>query len=171
MPQDAAGQVTALQLLTQAARQAGCRAIIQSPAAQDCGFVSSERILYLSTAPHHAIFPHCSAVVHHGGAGTTQAATLAGKPSIVVANISEQEHWARELARLGIGAKPLRRRSATAGALAKRIRGVLAAPGMAARAGAIAAAMKKESGVAEAVRLIEEQFGPAQSRSGGRRAA
>jgi UDP:flavonoid glycosyltransferase YjiC (YdhE family) len=80
MPKDLAGQTRALQSLTQAARRAGCRAIIQSHAAGDCGFVSTRDILYIATAPHQAIFPRCRAVVHHGGAGTTQSATLAGKP-------------------------------------------------------------------------------------------
>jgi UDP:flavonoid glycosyltransferase YjiC (YdhE family) len=165
MPKDAAGQAEALALLTQAARLAGCRAIIQGHAAQPCGFTSDDRILYVSAAPHAAIFPHCSAVVHHGGAGTTQSATLAGKPSIVVANISEQEHWAGELRRLGIGAKLLKRRSVTAASLARQIKAVLAAPEMAAKAREIGGAMKNEDGVSEAVRLIMEQFGSAKSGS------
>jgi UDP:flavonoid glycosyltransferase YjiC (YdhE family) len=86
-----------LRLLTGAARLAGCRAIIQSPSAEACGFASGDDILYVATAPHHVIFPHCRAVVYHGGAGTTQSVMRAGKPSVVVANISEQEHWGREL--------------------------------------------------------------------------
>jgi UDP:flavonoid glycosyltransferase YjiC (YdhE family) len=160
MPADTIGQTKALHLLTQAARRAGCRAIIQSPSAKDCGFTSDDQFLYVSTAPHQAIFPHCRAVVHHGGAGTTQSATLAGKPSIVVANIGEQEHWGNELRRLGIGGKPARRRSVTAAALARRIKRVLASPDMAVKAKAIASAMKKENGVSEAVKLIMDRFGP-----------
>jgi UDP:flavonoid glycosyltransferase YjiC (YdhE family) len=154
MPCDLAGQTSALRLLTDAARRAGCRAIIQAPSAAACGFHSGDDILYVATAPHHAIFPHCRAVVHHGGAGTTQSAMRAGKPSIVVANISEQEHWGRELRRLGIGGRPARRRSVTAPALARRIREVLASPAMAARASDIASAMTTERGVDAAVRFI-----------------
>jgi UDP:flavonoid glycosyltransferase YjiC (YdhE family) len=175
MPRDPEGQANVLQLLTQAVRKAGCRAIIQSHSAQECGFASDEQILYVPAAPHHAIFPHCRAVVHHGGAGTTQAAALAGKPSVVVANIGEQEHWGGELRRLDIAARPLRRRSVTAATLARRIQEVLASPDMDARAGEIAAAMKTENGVAEAVRLVMEQFGhghasPAPANGGGRAA-
>jgi sterol 3beta-glucosyltransferase len=158
MPQDIAGQTRALHLLTQAARLAGCRAIIQSHSASECGFTSDQQILYIPAAPHHAIFPRCRAVVHHGGAGTTQAATLAGKPSIVVANISEQEHWAGELRRLGIAGKLARRRSITAAALAGRIGQVLAAPDMTVKAGTIARAMKSEHGIDKAVELIVERF-------------
>ena len=101
MPKDVDGQTRALRLMTDGARRAGCRAIIQGPSVEACGFISDERILYVAAAPHHAVFPHCRAVVHHGGAGTTQSATLAGKPSIVVANLAEQQHWGNELRRLG----------------------------------------------------------------------
>lgn len=161
MPRGHAEQAGVLRLLSRAAREAGCRAIIQGDAARDCGFVSDDQLLYLSTAPHQAIFPHCRAVVHHGGAGTTQSATLAGKPSVVIAHIGEQEHWGKELRRRGIAGKTLLRRRVTAAALARRIRQVLAAPEMAQKAQAIAVVMRQEQGVAEAVRIITARFGPA----------
>ena len=31
------------------------------------------RIVRIGAAPHDVIFPRCALVVHHGGAGTTQA--------------------------------------------------------------------------------------------------
>lgn len=116
MPRDPTGQAKAVRLLTDAARAAGCRAIMQAPSAAACGFLSDDTILYVAAAPHHAIFPHCRAVVHHGGAGTTQSVMRTGKPSVVVANISEQEHWARELRRLGMAGTPAKRRNVTAAA-------------------------------------------------------
>jgi UDP:flavonoid glycosyltransferase YjiC (YdhE family) len=158
MPKDVANQRETLQLLTEAVRQAECRAIIQSPGWQECGFSSCDQILYTTAAPHHLVFPHCQAVVHHGGAGTTQSATLAGKPSVVVAHISEQEHWGSELRRLGIAGEPIKRRSLTAKRLAQRLRFLQARPDMQARAQAIAAAMRPENGVAQAVRLINQTF-------------
>lgn len=165
MPKDGAGQRAALSLLTQAATLAGCRAIIQSRSARECGFSSNKRILYIAAAPHQAIFPRCAAVVHHGGAGTTQSVTLARKPSIVVAHISEQEHWGRELRRLGIGARPLKRRGLNAAVLAREIARVMASPEMAERAATIGGAMRKENGVAAAVTAIARKFAPgAQSR-------
>ncbi|MFZ6770094.1 glycosyltransferase [Undibacterium sp. Di26W] len=158
MPADVAEQGKTLRLFTQAATLAGCRAIIQSPGGQDCGFESSDQVLYVSAAPHHAIFPLCQLIVHHGGAGTTQSATLAGKPSVVVAHISEQEHWGNELHRLGIAGKPLQRRKLTAQTLATQIKAVVNAPQMTVKAKSIAEAMKQENGVAEAVRLISRTF-------------
>lgn len=159
MPKAMAAQTQTLQLLTQAAKLANCRAIIQSPTWQACGFTSSDQVLYIAAAPHHAIFPHCQAVLHHGGAGTTQSATLSGRPSIIVPHISEQEHWARELRRLGIAGKAIKRRSLTAAALAREIKRVLSTPAMASKAEAVAKAMRQEDGVKRAVALIEERFG------------
>lgn len=158
MPKDTVLQADALRVCTEAARLAGCRAIIQCASAQACGFTSDERILYIGAAPHHLVFPRCRAVVHHGGAGTTQSVTLAGKPSVVVAHISEQEHWGQELQRLGMAGKPLHVRSVTARRLAARIAEVLGAPEMETQARAAARAMAADNGVAAAVRCIEERF-------------
>jgi sterol 3beta-glucosyltransferase len=163
MPRDFVGQTKALRLLTEAARQAGYRAIIQAPSAAACGFQGDGNILYVAAAPHHVVFPRCRAIVHHGGAGTTQSAMRAGTPSVVVANISEQEHWGKELRRLGIGGKPAKRRNVTAAALATRIRDVLAAPAMTVRAAQIADAMAAERGVDAAVALVMRTFAPRQA--------
>lgn len=158
MPKDIQGQAETLRLLTQAAELAGCRAIIQSSSPQACGFRSSDQLLYISSTPHHAVFPHCRAILHHGGAGTTQSATLAGTPSIVVSHISEQEHWGRELQRMGIGGRLHKRRNVTAKDLARQIELLQRTPEMKARAEAIAGAMRQEDGVATAVALIEKAF-------------
>ncbi len=159
MPKDLKGQALALRLLTDAARTANCRAIIQCSDWQACGFSSDGRILYVAAAPHHQIFPHCLAIVHHGGAGTTQSATLAGKPSIVVANLSEQEHWGRELERIGVAGKPAKRRNVTAASLAAQIRQLRSTPAMVERARRVGEAMRQEDGVAQAVRQIEIRSG------------
>lgn len=73
MPADAAGQARALQLLTRAARLAGCRAIIQSPSAQACGFMADRDVLYVAKAPHDAIFPHCGVLDAPGMAARARA--------------------------------------------------------------------------------------------------
>ena len=52
---------------------------------------------------HQALFPRVAAVVHHGGAGTTTIAALAGAPQVIVPQIVDQPHWARRVVELGIG--------------------------------------------------------------------
>jgi UDP:flavonoid glycosyltransferase YjiC (YdhE family) len=87
----------------------------------------------------------------------------AGTPSVVVANISEQEHWGKELRRLGIGGRPVKRRNVTAAALARRIRDVLATPALTVRAAQVADAMAAEHGVDTAVDLVMRTFAPRQA--------
>lgn len=147
-----------LRLLSDAVLLAGCRAIIQAPSWRECGFDCSNQIMYVAATPHHAVFPLCRAIVHHGGAGTTQSATLAGKPSIIVAHISEQEHWGQELRRIGIAGATIKRRQLTPKVLAEQINHVLNTPGLQVNASRIGEAMRQENGVARAVQLINQKF-------------
>lgn len=146
-------------LLVDAARLAGTRAIIQScwDAVED--IEPNEDIFRVSAAPYKTIFPQCSSVVHHGSAGTTNSATLAGCPSVVVAHLGDQHFWGSELRRLGIALKPLHRLSVTADKLAQNIRKVLDSHSMAVRAKKLADDLKNENGVGLAVKLIEQYLG------------
>jgi sterol 3beta-glucosyltransferase len=151
---DIASQTETIKLLTSAAKLAGCRTIIQASLWQECGFSCSEQIMYVAATPHHLVFPQCQAVLHHGGAGTTHAATLAGKPSIVVAHIDEQEFWGSELQSKGVAARVLRRRTATSKKIAQQIVLVLDTPKMHLEAEKMGRCMRSENGVAMAVTFI-----------------
>jgi vancomycin aglycone glucosyltransferase len=50
-----------------------------------------------------ALFPRVAAVVHHGGAGTTTTATVAGVPQLLIPQGADQVYWARRVTELGIG--------------------------------------------------------------------
>jgi len=147
------------ELLIEAARAAGCRAIIQArwDGIPDSG--SDPNIHRLEAAPHHRIFPHCSLVVHHGGAGTSHSASRAGCPSLVVEHLGDQIFWGTQLKRMGLTSRVLHERSVTPKTLAAEIRTILATPAMKERARRIGEAMKNEDGVARAVELIEERMG------------
>jgi sterol 3beta-glucosyltransferase/vancomycin aglycone glucosyltransferase len=147
-----------LALLVSAVRAASVRAIVQTPSWAPLGFDSDNQLHFISAAPHASVFPHCSAVLHHGGAGTSQAALRAGVPSVVVAHTAEQELWGRELQRLGVAGAPIARRNATAPGLASAIRQVVQSDPMRQTAKSLGARMADEDGVATAVRLIEESF-------------
>nr|WP_275297572.1 nucleotide disphospho-sugar-binding domain-containing protein [Maricaulis parjimensis] len=54
-------------------------------------------------APHDRLFPHCSAVIHHGGAGTLDTAARAGVPQIILPQVLDQFWNARQLADTGAG--------------------------------------------------------------------
>jgi len=145
-------------LLTQAAETASARAVIQAPRWRELGLRSSATVHYLDSAPHARVFPQCSLVVHHGGAGTSHAALCAGRPSVVVAHSAEQELWGCELQRLGVALSPIRRRSATADRIATAMRRIAQSDDLTAKAGRLAAQMAGEDGVASAVKLIGDRF-------------
>ncbi len=158
MPSDIANQRQVVALLSEAAKKANCRAIIQAPLWRECGFQSSQEVYYVSAAPHGQVFPRCQAIVHHGGAGTTQTSSLAGKPSIVVAHIAEQEFWGSELKRVGIAPEVLLRRKVGLKQLATSINRVISSDKMKERAKEIGQKMSKEDGVGQAVNLINQKF-------------
>lgn len=49
--------------------------------------------------PYDWLFPRAACVVHHGGCGTVAAVLRAGKPSILLPQITSQEHFAKILTR------------------------------------------------------------------------
>lgn len=153
------GESEAIALMAGAAQAAKVRAIIQAPGWERLGFRCSEQIHFVGAVPHAAVFPRCSAVVHHGGAGTSQAALRAGVPSVVIPHTAEQELWAGELRRIGVACKPVPRRRATPARLASALRDVTGSATLAANARAKAASLADENGVAEAVRLIVGRYG------------
>jgi UDP:flavonoid glycosyltransferase YjiC (YdhE family) len=136
-----------------------CRAILQLPWDNTSVFDTDNRFFKVMRTPYKKVFPRCAAVVHHGGAGTTQSALLAGRPSIIVAHVSDQFFWGAELARLGVGGKTLKRRGLKPRQLAAAVAQVLENPNIAYRATALGRRMAEENGVATAIDLIERQLG------------
>lgn len=59
-----------------------------------------------SKMKNHSVFL-VSAVCHHGGAGTTAAGLLAGKPTITVPFFGDQFFWAHVVENSGVGPPPL----------------------------------------------------------------
>jgi len=107
---------------------------------------------------HRAVFPLCSAVVHHGGVGITQSSLLAGRSSVVVEHAYDQTFWAQQLRAVGVAENVLHRRSVTPRKLADAINEILSSQIYNENARKISAMMKKEHGVHTAVRLMEEKF-------------
>ena len=150
-------------IFVEAARLAGCRAIVQAPWNEIHGVSESPDVFRVTGVPHGLVFPRCAAVVHHGGAGTCQSATLAGCPSVVVVYGFDQGYWSGCLQAAGVALGPLRRQTLRANDLAARIRRTLASLEMKARAEALGQAMREEDGVGRAVALIEKAWASRQS--------
>jgi len=60
-------------------------------------------VLWQDEAPLHALLPHASALVHHGGIGTTAEALRAGVPQLIVPLAHDQFDNAARIEALGVG--------------------------------------------------------------------
>ena len=139
-------------------RRLGCRAVFQFPC-DDLGAVPVDGPVFkVKMSPYRRVFPRCALVVHHGGAGTTQSTLLSGRPSVVVAHMSDQFFWGSELERLGVAGPTVPRKRFSPRRLADSIRQVIAHAEMAVRASALGSLMEREDGVSVATRLIEARL-------------
>jgi sterol 3beta-glucosyltransferase len=147
-----------MDLFIEAAQQANCRAIIQTSSDRYPPETQHGDVYFIGKHPHQAVFQHCAAVVHHGGAGTTHSATLSGCPSIVVPFMDEQLFWAYQLQHLGLAPAPLLAKNASATALSERIKAVLQSEKMHSNALRSKDQIDPERGTKTAVSLIETAF-------------
>ncbi len=141
-------------ILIGAARQAKVRAIIQTKRE---GSVEGQdgSVYFVSWVPHRHVVPHCAAVVHHGGAGTTHAVLRAGRPAVVLPFIPEQKLWARRLEQVGAADKFISFWKATPEKVAARIRQAVGSESLRLAATSLGTAMEKEDGTGAAVHLLE----------------
>lgn len=137
------------QILEQAVRRLGVRAII-SRGWSKLGGSSSHDIFYLGDCPHEWLFQHVSAVVHHGGAGTTACGLRFGKPTVIVPFFGDQPFWGNMIAVSGAGPAPIHHRSLTVDRLASAIQYCFEPRALKA-AEDICIKMQSESGVKRAV--------------------
>lgn len=140
-----------------AARAAGVRLVLAGtdligpagPAGAD-----NPDVFGVRDVPHDRLLPHVSAAVHHGGAGTTHAALLAGVPQFAVPHIADQPYWGRRIHEEGLGPAPLPLNRLTVDALAERLRTAAGTEAQRARAARLGEQARAERGVRDAVRTL-----------------
>jgi sterol 3beta-glucosyltransferase len=144
------------QIVLDAVRKAGVRAIVQG-----WGDVLKElnvppTVHSAGSIPHDWLFDQVSAIVHHGGVGTTAAGLRSGVPSIVIPHIIDQFYWGQRVFELGAGPKFFSRGQMNADKLAQSITMALTDSEVRARAAELGAAIRSApDGVGEAVKWIE----------------
>jgi sterol 3beta-glucosyltransferase len=130
-------------------RQAGVRGLIAAPVPP------ADDMFAVGDVPHHWLFEHVAAVVHHGGAGTTGAGLRAGRPTVIVPQGVDQPFWAHRVHAIGAAPAPVR----DLRHLGDGVSEALGDP-IARRTSELGRALRREDGVATAVRLLEAAMSP-----------
>ncbi|KAF2703321.1 glycosyltransferase family 1 protein [Pleomassaria siparia CBS 279.74] len=92
-------------LIFDAIEMAGVRALVSKGwGGIGGGDGTPDNIFMLENTPHDWLFPRVSAVVHHGGAGTTAIGLKCGKPTMIVPFFGDQPFWGAMVAQKKAGA-------------------------------------------------------------------
>ncbi|KAI9044678.1 putative UDP-glucose,sterol transferase [Aspergillus affinis] len=145
---DNPGKLT--QIVFDAVRQTGQRALISKGWGNIGGDNPPDNVLLLGKCPHDWLFQHVAAVVHHGGAGTTAAGLLLGRPTVIVPFFGDQPFWGSIVARAGAGPPPVPYKQLTADKLTEAIQ-IALKPETREKAEKIGKDMRQEDGVRDAV--------------------
>ncbi len=147
-----------MEMAAEVCEELGMRALIgagwNDVSAQACDL--PDNLAVVEQADHAWLFSHCAAAVHHGGAGTTQAALSAGLPSVVCSFFADQPYWGRRVEALGAG-RHFHFRDISPRRLKRALQEAIS-EGCQARASELAAAMAAEGGAAMAAGALEKAF-------------
>jgi sterol 3beta-glucosyltransferase len=143
-------------LLVQALARTGQRAVLHT----GWGGLSSgdlpDYVFPVEAIPHDWLFPRMSAVVHHGGLGTTAEGLRAGVPSVIIPFFADQPFWAQRVFQLGVSPRYIPRKHLSVQNLADAICTATSDPAMRRRAGALGERIRAENGVGHAVDLFNQ---------------
>ena len=142
-------------IVVEGVKRAGVRAILSTGWGAMERIDVPETIIVIKGAPFDSLFKHVSAVVHHGGAGTTAAGLRAGLPTLICPLALDQPFWGRRVHALGCGPKPQAIKRLEAKRFAKGLLELTQTESYRVRAESMASAIAKEDGVARAVEIIE----------------
>ena len=140
------------------ARAAGMRVLLAGGAGglmapQD----APKDVFWLPYAPHSWLLPRCAAALHHGGAGTAQAALRAGIPQVVVPVEFDQPFFAGRLHELGVAPPALQLTTMSAHGVARAL-GLVREGGLCARAKALAATLHAQPDGAQVAAVFVAQY-------------
>ncbi|MBC7869490.1 MAG: glycosyltransferase family 1 protein [Chitinophagaceae bacterium] len=146
--------------LIDAVQQASKRAVILKGWAGLGADNVPENIHILNYAPHSWLFPRMSAVIHHGGAGTTASGFRAGVPTVIIPHNADQPYWGRRVTELGVGAQMIPRKKLTVETLHHAIKTVTEDSRLRENAQILGRKIQQEDGLTEAVKWVEHYLKP-----------
>ncbi|KAF5671692.1 glycosyltransferase family 1 [Fusarium heterosporum] len=136
-------------LILEALRRSGARAIISRGWAKLGEGRSDENAIFIGDCPH--------GVIHHGGAGTTACGLLNACPTFIVPFFGDQPFWGSMVAKAGAGPFPIRHKELTVENFTNAIQTLLASATKTA-AVRISETMRTENGVAQAVQSFHHHL-------------
>jgi UDP:flavonoid glycosyltransferase YjiC (YdhE family) len=92
-----------LAMIGAACARLGERALVCSAGTDFSHVPHFEHVKVVGAVNCAATFPACRAVVHHGGAGTTNAGLRAGVPTLILWTLPDQPLWGAAVKRLKVG--------------------------------------------------------------------
>ncbi|KAJ6026610.1 uncharacterized protein N7446_004790 [Penicillium canescens] len=138
-------------ILVDAVKETGVRAIISKGWSKLGANQPADRdIFFLGDCPHEWLFQQVTAVIHHGGAGTTACGLLNGKPTAIVPFFGDQPFWGTMVHAAGAGPMPIPQKMLNSQNFSQAIQYCLTPSALAAARG-MAEKMRQESGVKQAV--------------------
>ena len=106
--------------------------------------------------PHWFIFPHCEAIIHHGGAGTTHSAARSGRPQMAVPLLLDQFYWGNRGKELGIGPGSVKIKGISKKTLEHRVVDLVTNPSYREKAASLGKLIQNEKGLENICRYIEQ---------------
>ena len=116
---------------------------------------SEQLYLMKKPIPHHLIFPHCDAVIHHGGSGTTHSVARAGVPQLITPLLLDQPYWAYRVQVLGLGPERVKIAKVSENELEHKIADLVGNPDYKKNAAAVSEQIKSEKGIENLCDYIE----------------
>lgn len=146
-------------IIKQASLDTGCKVVFQSgwtKYAEDYEMLN-ENVMVVGSMSHDWLFSKVSAVVHHGGAGTTSAGLRAGCPTFICPFFGDQHFWAEMVSRSGAGPPGCPIKNLTVETLVKAIH-FLKKDDTVMKVKQLSTKMNAENGVAEGVKSFNRNL-------------
>jgi UDP:flavonoid glycosyltransferase YjiC (YdhE family) len=146
-----------------ACRKIGRRGILLTRHGEQLPDDLPQHMIHIDYAPFSELLPHCAALVHHGGIGTTSQGLAAGLPQVIMPMAHDQPDNAARLIRLGVGAQILPRQF-NADTLAGALQRLLEDDAVRCRAKELAQKIDRDAGLRRLGDVVEKAFAHASSR-------
>jgi UDP:flavonoid glycosyltransferase YjiC (YdhE family) len=146
-------------LVVGAAREAGVRLILQRGWSGLGDGADAYDVMVVDDLAYPELFDRVTAVVHHGGAGTTALGLRHGRPSMAIPAIADQFFWGHRMQALGVGPRPIALKQLMQAELAERMSSLVEKQGYLERATILSNLLADEDGVANAVSALDRMLG------------